>query len=148
MEQFMWIVWLVLLVLMILVEAMGPALVSIWFAIGALAALIVSFIPGVAWWIEVIVFIVISTITLLAVRPISKRYFKRNVIKSNVDSLVGKRGVLQKEVSPFNAGLCKINDVVWTAVSGNDKDTISEGSIVEVVAIAGNKLIIKKVEDK
>ena len=148
MEQFMWIVWLVLLVLMILVEAMGPALVSIWFAVGALAALIVSFIPGVAWWIEVIIFVVVSTITLLAVRPLSKRYFKRNVVKSNVDSLVGKRGILLKEVSPFDSGLCKINDVLWTAISGNEKETIQEGSVVEVVAIAGNKLIIKKVEDK
>ena len=147
-EQYMWIVWLALLVLMVVVEAMGPALVSIWFAVGALAALIVSFIPGVAWWIEVIVFVIVSTVTLLAVRPLSKRYFKRNTIKSNVDSLVGKRGVLIEEISPFSAGLCKINDVSWTAISSDDKESIATGSVVEVVTIAGNKLIVKKVEDK
>lgn len=148
MEQYMWIVWLVLLVLMVGVEAMGPALVSIWFALGALAALILSFIPGVAWWVELIVFVVVSTIALLAIRPISKRYFKRNTVRSNVDSLVGKRGLLQEEISPFNAGVCKINDVIWTAVSVNDQETITKDSVVEVVAINGNKLIVKKVEGK
>lgn len=148
MEQYMWIVWLALLVVMIIVEAMGPALVSIWFAVGALVSLIVSFIPGVAWWVEVIIFVVVSTIALLAIRPISKKYFKRNTIKSNVDSLVGKKGLLCEEISPFSSGACKINDVLWTAVSVDDKETIAKDSVVEVVAIQGNKLVVKKVEEK
>ena len=54
MEQYMWIVWLALFVIMLVVEAAGPALVSIWFSFGALIALIISFIPGIEWWIEVI----------------------------------------------------------------------------------------------
>ena len=148
MEQYMWIVWLALLVIMVLIEAMGPALVSIWFAIGALVSLIISFIPGVSWWIQIIVFVVISAVMLLALRPYSKRYFKRNTIKSNVDSLVGKKGILLEEISPFSAGSCKINDVLWTAVSQNEKETIEKDSIVEVITIQGNKLIVKKVEEK
>ena len=123
-EQYMWIVWLSLLIIMILVEAMGPALVSIWFAVGALVSLIVSFIPNVPWWVEVIVFVVVSTIALLTVRPLSKRYFKRNTIKSNADSLVGKRGLLKEEIKPYNPGVCKINDVLWTAVSANEQETM------------------------
>jgi len=148
MEQYMWIVWLALLVIMIAVEAMGPALVSIWFAVGALVSLIVSFIPGVPWWVEVIIFVAVSAIALLAIRPISKKYFKRNTVKSNVDSLVGKKGLLQEEISPFSNGSCKINDVLWTAISVNEKETIARGSVVEVVAIQGNKLVVKKVEEK
>ncbi len=153
MEQYMWIVWLVLMLVMIFIEAMGPALVSIWFAAGALVALILSlfsFIPGVTipWWVQLIVFVVVSTITLLLMRPLSKRYFKRNTVNSNVDSLVGKRGLLEDEIKPFNPGVCKINDVLWTAVSNNDKDKIAKGSVVEVVAIQGNKLIVKKVEEQ
>ena len=148
MEQYMWIVWLALLVLMIVIEAMGPALVSIWFAAGALVSLIISFIPGVPWWVEVIVFAVVSLVAILAIRPLSKRYFKRNTIRSNVDSLVGRKGVLSEEISPFSAGTCKINDVLWTAICQNDKETIAKDSIVEVVAISGNKLIVKKVEEK
>lgn len=147
MEDFMWIVWLSLMVIMVFIEALGPALVSIWFAIGALAALIVSFIPKVPFWVEIIVFVVVSAVALLTIRPISKKFLKRNTINSNVDSLVGKRGPLQEEISPFSAGSCKINDVSWTAVSSNDKETIAKGAIVEVVTIIGNKLVVKKVEE-
>lgn len=148
MEEFMWIVWLSLMVIMVFIEALGPALVSIWFAIGALAALIVSFIPKVPFWVEIIVFVVVSLIALITIRPISKKLLKRNTVKSNVDSYVGKRGLLQEEISPFSAGSCKINDVLWTAVSKDDKETIAQGSVVEVVTIVGNKLVVKKVEEK
>ena len=152
MEQYMWIVWLVLMLVMIFIEAMGPALVSIWFAAGALIALILSlfsFIPNVTvpWWLQLIVFVVVSTVTLLLMRPLSKRYFKRNVVNSNADSLLGKKGLLEEEVKPFLPGVCKINDVAWTAVSVDGKQTIAKGSVVEVVAIQGNKLIVKKVEE-
>lgn len=152
-EQYMWIVWLALMIIMVIVECMGPALVSIWFAAGALVSLILSLfslIPGVTipWWVQVIVFVVVSAITLLALRPLSKRYLKRNIVNSNVDSLVGKRGLLEEEIKPFEPGVCKINDVSWTAISTNGKETIAVKSVVEVVAIQGNKLIVKKVEEK
>ena len=109
-EQYMWIIWLALMIIMVIVECMGPALVSIWFAAGALVSLILSllsFIPNVTipWWVQVIVFIVVSAITLLALRPLSKRCLKRNTINSNVDSLVGKRGLLEEEIKPFSEGL-------------------------------------------
>ena len=152
-EQYMWIIWLALMIIMVIVECMGPALVSIWFAAGALVSLILSllsFIPNVTipWWVQVIVFIVVSAITLLALRPLSKRCLKRNTINSNVDSLVGKRGLLEEEIKPFEPGVCKINDVLWTAISTNGKETIAVKSVVEVVAIQGNKLLVKKVEEK
>ena len=152
-EQYMWIVWLALMIIMVIVECMGPALVSIWFAAGALVSLVLSLfslIPDVTipWWVQVIVFVVVSAITLLALRPLSKRYLKRNIVNSNVDSLVGKRGLLEEEIKPFEPGVCKINDVSWTAISTNGKETIAVKSVVEVVAIQGNKLIVKKVEEK
>ena len=152
-EQYMWIVWLALMIIMVIVECMGPALVSIWFAAGALVSLILSLfslIPGVTipWWVQVIVFVVVSAITLCALRPLSKRYLKRNTISSNVDSLVGKRGLLEEEIKPFEPGVCRINDVSWTAISTNGKETIAAKSVVEVVAIQGNKLLVKKVEEK
>ena len=78
MEAYMWIVWLSLFVLMLVVEAIGTELVSIWFSLGALIALIVSFIPNVPWWVEVVVFVVISCATLFALRPLFTKYFKRN----------------------------------------------------------------------
>ena len=148
MEQYMWIVWLGLFVIMLGVEALGPALVSVWFALGALVSMIISFIPGVTWWIEVVVFVVVSIAAFLALRPLSKRFIKRNEIKSNVDSLVGKKGIVIEKISFLNPGTCKINDVIWTAVALDEKATIEKGDVVEVVTIDGNKLIVKKVEVK
>lgn len=148
MEQYMWIVWLALFVVMIIVEASGPALVSIWFSVGALFALIVSFIPGVAWWIEIIVFIVISTACLIALRPLCKRYFKHNTLNTNVDSFIGKRGYVIEDIEALKPGAVKIGDISWTAIPVDSKEKILENEIIEVVAVNGNKLVVKKVEGK
>ena len=147
MEQYMWIVWLVLLVVMIIIEALGPALVSVWFAIGALVSMIVSFIPNVPWWVEVIVFFVISLVSFFAFRPLLKKRMKRDVIQSNVDSLVGKNGKVIEEIAPMDGGEIRLNDVIWRAHSVDDK-LIERDAIVEVVSISGNKLIVKKAEEK
>ena len=147
-ENYMWIIWLALFVVMLLIEASGPALVSVWFSFGALVALIVSFIPNVPWWVEVIVFVVISIATLLALRPILKRFYKRNNINTNFDSFTGKRGYLIEDITFLKPGAVKIGDVSWTAIPANKDQTILEDEVIEVVAVRGNKLIVKKVEGK
>ena len=148
MEQYLWIIWLVIFVSMLIVEAIGPNLVSIWFALGALVALIVSFIPGVAWWIELIVFVVVAATTLLALRPLFKGLLKKNIFKSNVDSIEGKRGFVVEDITYLIPGAVKLGDVKWSAVPLNKEDNFLKGEVVEVVAINGNKLIVKKVEEK
>lgn len=148
MEQYMWIIWLALFVVMLVIEGAGPGLVSIWFSFGALIALLVSFIPGVAWWIELIVFVVVSLATLLALRPVVKRFYKRNNIRTNVDSFVGKRGYVIEDITFLKPGAIKIGDVSWTAIPIDKNAKILENEVIEVVAINGNKLVVKKVEDK
>ena len=131
-EDWMWAIWLGIMIIMVMLS-------------------LFSLIPGVTipWWVQVIVFVVVSAITLIALRPLSLKYSKKNnVISSNVDSLVGKRGLLEEEIKPFEPGVCRLNDVLWTAISTNGKETIAAKSIVEVVAIQGNKLLVRKVEDK
>ena len=147
MEQYMWIIWLSLFVLMIVIEASGTAFISIWFAFGALISLIVSVIPGAPWWSELIIFIVISISTLLALRPIFKKYLKRNTVRTNIDSFIGKKGYVIEDISFLRPGAIKIGDISWTAIPANEKETIKEDEIVEVVSLNGNKVIVKKVED-
>lgn len=148
MEQYLWIIWLVIFVSMLVVESLGPTLVSIWFALGALIALIISFIPGVAWWIELIVFVVVSATALLALRPVFKHLLKRNIFKSNVDSLQGKRGYVTEDITYLVPGSVKLGDVKWSAVPQDKNTVFNKGEVVEVVAVNGNKLIVKKVEEK
>ena len=147
-EAYTWIIWLALFVAMLAVEALGPALVSVWFAFGAIVALIVSFIPGVAWWVEVVIFVVISLATLLALRPVLRRYFKRNNYNTNIDSFTGKRGYVIEDIEYLRPGAVKIGDVSWTAIPVNKDEKILENQIIEVVAVSGNKLLVKKVEEK
>ena len=147
-ETYTWIIWLALFVAMLAVEALGPALVSVWFAFGALVALIVSFIPGVAWWVEVVIFVVISLATLLALRPVLRRYFKRNNYNTNIDSFTGKRGYVIEDITYLKPGAVKIGDVSWTAIPVERDQKILENEVIEVVAVNGNKLIVKKVEEK
>jgi membrane protein implicated in regulation of membrane protease activity len=147
MENWMWVIWLVLFVLALVIEAVGTDLVSIWFAAGALVSLILSLIPGVSWWIELIVFMVISIATLCCFRPLVHKYMRRDLINSNIDEMKGKKGVMVAKIDMLHHGECKINDVTWTAIGATEKDVIPEGSVVEVLAVSGNKLIVKKVQD-
>lgn len=146
-EVWMWIVWLALFVISLALEAIGTDLVSIWFAAGALVALIVSFIPGVSWWIELIIFMAISIASLLCFRPLVHKYLRRDIMNSNIDEMKGKKGLLVEKIDLLHQGVCKINDVRWTAIAQDDKTKIPAGSTVEVLAVSGNKLIVKKVED-
>lgn len=147
MEQYLWIFWLVIFVLMIIIEATGPNLVSIWFAVGALVSLILSFIPGVPWWVELIVFVAVSATTLLALRPVCKKYLKKNTYQSNIDSFTGKRGYVIEEITYLTPGTVKIGDVKWNAVPADKDQKINVNAVIEVVAVNGNKLIVKKVEE-
>lgn len=147
METWMWTIWLSVFVIALIIEAVGTDLVSIWFALGGLVALVISLIPGVAWWIELIVFTVISVVTLICLRPLVSKYLKRDVISSNIDEITHKKGLITKAVTPLNPGECKINDVLWTAIASDEKTTIKVGSVIEVLAVSGNKLVVKEVKD-
>jgi len=146
METYLWIIWLSVFVIAIIIEAITAGLASIWFAIGAIVALIISFIPGVEWWIELIVFVVVSGLMLLCLRPLANRLLKRDVVSSNIDEIAGKKGIMVKTYDEFSRGEVKINDVIWTAVSADEKETINEGTKVVVVSVDGNKLIVRPIK--
>ena len=148
MEQYLWIIWLAIFALAVIIEASGPNLVSIWFAVGSLVSLIISFSPGVAWWIQVIVFVVLSVVSFIALRPIFKRFMKHNLFNTNIDSYTGKKGIVVEEITLLNPGSVKIGDVKWSAIPLDEKEKFNVNDVVEVVAINGNKLIVKKVEEK
>ena len=85
----MWLVWLGMFVLSLILEASTEALVSIWFAAGALVSLGCSFIPGLPYWGEVIIFFAISLIAFFAIRPFLTRFQRRKRTPTNVDALIG-----------------------------------------------------------
>ena len=87
-EYTVWI-WLAIFVITIIVEAATQDLVSIWFSLGSLVALAISGFS--VWWVEIIVFLVVSVIALILTRPIMKRLMQRNERKTNTDDFIGKK---------------------------------------------------------
>lgn len=148
MEEFMWIIWLSLFVIALIIEAIGTDLVSIWFAVGSVLALLISFIPNVPFWVEIIIFLVVSVACLLLVRPLARKYLRGQIVKSNADSLIGKKGMLLEKIDTLHRGTVQLGDIKWTAVGMEDNTKITEGKVVEIVAISGNKLIVREVPEE
>lgn len=143
MDNIQSLVWFGLMIFFVIVEAVGPQLVSVWFAGGALVSMIVSFFSDLLW-LQVTVFIVVSVLLLLLTKPFVKRKKGFSTIKTNSDSLIGQTGVVCTPIDNVNAtGTVKISGQIWSARS-LDGSCIDEGERVIVERIEGVKLIVKK----
>lgn len=140
------IVWICIFVLSLLVELGTEALVSIWFCIGAFIAGAVTYIPGMPFWGEIIVFVCVSLLSFLIIRPLVNKKLLRLHSKTNVDSIISKRGIVLKKITTFEKGEVKINDVIWNAIKRDQDEDIEKDDVVEVIAVQGNKLLVKKIE--
>lgn len=140
----MTIFWLVAVIVLGAVEAVTVGLVSIWFALGALAALLSSLFGGPVW-LQILLFIVVSALTLFVTRPIVKKYFNKESHKAtNADMVIGKQAHVTEEIYNLNAtGAVRCMGKEWTARSDGE-ERIPKDSVVTVVRIEGVKLIVKK----
>lgn len=135
-------VWLAVCVIAVVVELATPQLVSIWFAVGAFVCMWLSFIPGLPWWGQLLIFAVLSCASLFLLRPLLQHYLTKRKSATNVDSLVGMQVRMLTEANFDNLGSARIGDVVWS-IKSNSSAVLPAGSIVEIVAVEGNKLIAK-----
>ena len=134
--------WIVALVIFLVVEAVSVGLVSIWFAAGALAALICAALHGPVW-LQAIWFVVVSGLTLILTRPLVKKYVNAKSVATNADRNIGRSAVVTERIDNLaGTGTVKLDGVLWTARSVND-DLIGEGSTVIVREIQGVKLLVE-----
>jgi len=138
------IIWMIVAIGFGLAEGLTLGLTFIWFAGGALLAMIASFL-GLPIFVQVIAFIVGSALMLIYTRPVAKKVLKIGATKTNVDSLIGKEGIVIKELKPFALGQVKVKGQIWSAKAFND-EAIAENERVEVVSIEGVKLIVKPMD--
>lgn len=153
MNEILLFVWAGLFVLSLIIEFVTIDLVSIWFCGGSFVSIVLCGIGMAAniepmWWISIIVFVIVSALLLIACRPIAKKYLLKNEVKSNVDELVGKKARVIRNITELERGEIKIHDVVWTAESSDPKVNINRDDIVIILAIEGNKAIVKKYDIK
>lgn len=140
----MLIVWLSVFVAALIMEILTDALVSIWFCASALITLALSFIPGLTWWGQLIIFLVLSVVFAISLRPVVSRLLSRNKSDTNIDAVIHKKGLVTKEIKPLHPGEVKINGIYWTAIAQDEREQLSVDDTVEVVAVDGNKLIVRK----
>jgi membrane protein implicated in regulation of membrane protease activity len=134
-------VWFAIILIAGLIEALTMDLSSVWFSVGAFFALIIAIFAKELIWLQFVVFVVFSIALLLGLRPIFKRYIRKNEIKTNADSLVGKTAVCIKPIIDGERGEVKIEGKIWTAIAN---ENISENEKVTVLTIKGVKLVVKK----
>lgn len=139
--------WLVLMVALLVIEIATVGLTTIWFAIGALAAMLVAFLGG-GWVLQIAVFLVVSLGMLIFTRPFAMKYINVKHVKTNYEEIIGKVVSITQDIDNINAtGAAKVNGQEWTARSVQDDITLPAGSLARVVSISGVKLIVEKYEE-
>lgn len=143
--SFMAIYWIILFLVLLLIELATVNLVSIWFAVGALGAFVTSFFTN-SILIQLLVFVVISVVSLLITLPIVKKFkSKESIVPTNLDRVIGRQAEVIKEIKPNHYGEVEIFGTTWTAIS---QETIKIGEKVRVLKMDGVKLIVDREEKK
>lgn len=136
--------WLAIFIIFLIVEILTVNLITIWFAFGAIAAMILSIFTNNIFW-QVITFILISIICLL----ITKKYYKKNklikTIPTNLDMVIGKIGITTKAISPQESGEVKVMGKIWTAVASTQ---IPDNTRVKILLIDGVKLVVEALKEE
>ena len=141
-----WIIWLIVFIVMLIIEAATTALATVWFAAGALVAMIMD-LCGAPLNLQIIVMAAVSVVTfaicMIWIRPKLESLRRANVQRTNADRLIGLEGVVIVPVNPVEGkGQVKVEGQVWSAKS---ESAITEGTTVKIRAIEGVKLIVDPV---
>ena len=140
-----WVVWLVIAVIMLVIEIVTTGLVTLWFAVGAIVAMIMD-LCGAPLVSQIVVMAVVSIVCFILcmiwVRPKLESLRKKNVQKTNADRLIGREGIV---IVPLNAlegkGQVKVDGQIWSAKAEED---FNEGTKITVKAIEGVKLVVER----
>jgi len=137
-------VWLVLLILFLMAEGATVALVSLWFAAGALAAIIAALL-GASVCLQLALFLVVSVALLAMLRPVLKKYVNPKIQRTNVDALVGQECTVIEAIDNLAAtGRVKMGGMTWSARSIGEEN-IPAGTVVKIEAVQGVKLLVSPV---
>ncbi len=138
------IFWLVALVLFILIEIATMGLTTIWFAGGALLAVIASAL-GLPLVVQIVLFFAVSFVLLYFTRPMAVKYFNKDRVKTNAESLVGRQAIVISEIDNLQGiGQVTVGGMEWSARTAEAGIRLDVGSVVNIIAINGVKLIVEE----
>ena len=138
--------WAAAIIAFVIIELATVGLASIWFALGALCALI-SALLGAQLWLQILWFFIISIATLILTRPLVKKYINSKTSATNADRVLGGRAVVKERIDALaSTGAVLADGKMWSARTA-DGSILEPGTVVTVVKIEGVKLIVEKQED-
>ena len=140
-----WIIaWSVVIVAAILIEISTITLTSVWFALGGVVALVLSIFEIDFLW-QLLAFVGVSAIALIATRPIAKKMNTKDVIHTNADKIIQMVGIVTKTIPAGEVGEVRVNSELWRAKS-MDVDDIEVGEKIIVTNLDGNKVVVSRIK--
>jgi len=138
-------IWLAAMLVFLFVEAQSVTMVSLWFAAGALAA-VIGALCGAELWLQVVLFFAVSIVLLASLRPLARKYFTPKITKTNVDSIIGTQGLVTTAIDNVTAqGQVKLGAMEWSARSTTGV-VIPVGTLVSVDKVEGVKVFVTPVQ--
>ena len=131
--------WLVVLIVSIGVEVATLGLTSIWFAGGAVVAVIAAALQA-----QILLFFAVSLLLLFFTRPVAVRYFNKDRVRTNVESMIGRQAIVTSEIDNLQGiGQVTVGGQEWSARTEKDGLNLQPGTVVDIMAVSGVKLIVK-----
>ena len=139
--------WLIILVACVAIELFTMGLTTIWFACGAVVSTILAvFLPDNII-LQVIACVVVSIAVTLTVRPIAVKYFNKDRTRTNIESMIGKQGVVIDEIDNIQGfGQITVGGMEWSARNIVQEEKIPVGAVVIIRAVDGVKLLVEAEE--
>ena len=136
--------WLIALIVLLVGEAITIGLTFVWFAVGALGALIVAVLGG-ALWLQVVIFLALSGVTLALARPVFARFLKTSHAATNADRVIGQTAVVTEQIDNLSGtGQVNVAGQIWSARSAHDV-VIPRETEVLVLKISGVKVLVEAI---
>lgn len=137
------VTWLIAFVVFLVVESMTASLTSIWFAGGALAALVAQ-VCGAPLRPQLAVFVIVSFILFIMVRPFTARYLHRKKTDTNVDSFAGRKAIVKGRIdNEAGTGTAILAGETWLARAAVEGETFEPNTVVVITSVSGAKLMVK-----
>lgn len=125
------------------VEVATLGLTSIWFAGGAVVAVIAAALQAPIW-LQILLFFAVSLLLLFFTRPVAVRYFNKDRVRTNVESMIGRQAIVTSEIDNLQGiGQVTVGGQEWSARTEKDGLNLQPGTVVDIVAVSGVKLIVK-----
>lgn len=140
----MTVFWLVVLVVLVVIELLTMGLTTVWFAGGALAATFAALFHA-PLVLQIILFLIVSALLLFFTRPLAVKYFNKDRVRTNAESLVGRQAIVISEVDNLQGiGQVNVGGMEWSARTREDGVRLPVGTVTTVLAINGVKLVVEE----